>query len=291
MRHEMLSLNTWAFAPEMTFLDRVTAAKCAGFRALEINFEENSQNNNCMLSWDTPQSSVYEMRKILQDYGCTTSSICTDLFWKYSLASSDPLESCKARDLTLRMIEQARILEAPSVVIIPGILCTPKEIGGEDRFQSSSEIWGRAAEMIQALAEKAQEAHVTLGVENVYFNSFLLSPLEVKAFVQSIGSSMVGAHLDLGNANIAGFAHDWINVLNDQICAIHLKDSIQWQSTLDTFRPLGFGNINWGKVRSSLENISYEKFVIIEQSYNSNIPQDIFLKFLFDQAVQLLIGD
>lgn len=286
----MLSINTWAFSPEMTFSQRVTAGKKAGFGALEINFEESPQKHS-LLSWDTSRATIHEMRSILQDHGCVASSVCTELFWKYSLASSDASESRRAQDLALRMIEQAGMLNAPSVVIIPGILCSTQELGATNRLQSSIDIWTKAIDVMQKLAEQAQEMNVILGVENVHFNSFLLSPLEVRSFIASVGHPLVRAHLDIGNANIAGLAHDWIDVLSNQICAIHLKDSIRWQSDLRTFRPLGFGDIKWSAIRASLKRIHYKNFIIVEQSYNKNVPQDTFLQLLFDTAINLVEGE
>lgn len=285
----MLSINTWAFPPSMTFAERIAAAQRAGFGALEINFEEAPEPHP-LLTWHTSQTALREMQTVLHDHGCLASSICTELFWKYSLASPEAEESGKARDLSLRMIECAASLKAPSIVIIPGILCSPPELGHIDRQQTSMDVWSRSVEALQMLGEHAQKMNVVLGVENVYFNSFLMSPIEIRSFIASVGHPFVKAHLDIGNANITGLAHDWIDVLGDQICAIHLKDSIRWQSNLGTFRPLGFGSLNWNAVSQSLKRIGYERFLIVEQSCNRQMPQDAFLRLLLETATNLLGG-
>lgn len=285
----MFSINTWAFPPDMPFAPRVSAARRAGFGALEVNFEEAPEPYP-LLSWHTSQVALRAMQTVLQDHGCLASGICTELFWKYSLASSEAGESGKARDLALRMIECAAALKAPSIVVIPGILCTPPELGRIDRQQSSMDVWSRAVEALQMLGEHAQEMNVVLGVENVHFNSFLMSPLETRSFITSVGHPFVKAHLDIGNANITGLAHDWIDILGDQICAIHLKESIRWQSHMGTFRPLGFGSLKWNAISDSLKRIGYEHFLIVEQSYNRQVPQDAFLRLLLETATSLLGG-
>lgn len=285
----MLAINTWAFDPALTFAQRVSAAAMAGFKAVEINFEE-TPDTIPLLTWDTSPSTLREMQITLQDHGCVASGVCTELFWRYSLASSDATERQKSRDLALKMMEYATALRASSIVIIPGILCTPRELGTTDRRQSSMDIWTRAVDEIGWLAERAQEMGVVLGIENVHFNSFLISPLELQSFIATINHPFVKAHLDVGNANIAGMAHDWIEVLSDDICAIHVKDSIQWQSNLDTFRPLGFGNVDWSAVQKSLTKIRYKGFLTVEQSFNGRTSQDVFLRSLFETATKLVIG-
>jgi L-ribulose-5-phosphate 3-epimerase len=285
----MLSINTWAFDPTLTFAQRVSAASIAGFKAVEINFEEGHEAIP-LLTWDTPSSTLREMQKTLHDHGCVASGVCTELFWHYSLASSESVERQKSRDLALKMMEYAAALRAPSIVIIPGILCTPRELGTAIRQQSSMDVWARAVDEVQCLAEQGKEMGVVLGIENVHFNSFLTSPLELRSFIATINHPFVKAHLDVGNANIAGAAHDWIEVMGDNICAIHVKDTIQWQSNLDTFRALGCGNVDWNAVKASLMKIRYEGFLTVEQSFNKKLPQSVFLQSLFKTASKLVIG-
>lgn len=286
----MLSINTWAFDPTLTFAQRVSAASTAGFKAVEINFEEGHEEIP-LLTWDTPSSTLHEMQKTLEDHGCVASGVCTELFWHYSLASSDPVERQKSRDLTLKMVEYAAALHAPSIVVIPGILCSPRELGTTIRQQSSMDVWTRAVDEVQCLAEQAKKMGVVLGIENVHFNSFLVSPLELRSFITTVNHPFVKAHLDVGNANIAGAAHDWIDVLGGNICAVHVKDTIQWQSNLDTFRPLGCGNVDWDAVKASLTRIRYDGFLTVEQSFNRKLPSGAFLRSLFETASKLLSGE
>lgn len=282
----MLSINTWVFNPKMSFVDRVRNAKKAGFSALEINFEENASNP--LLSWETSKTSLQEVKSVLNSEGCLISSICTELFWNYSLTSSSPNKKEKALELTRKMIEYAAFFEAGSVVVIPGIVYAPQELRVGNTPELSTEVWKKSIEVLSKLAEEAKQMGIILGVENVYFNSFLLSPLEMRYFIETINQPHVKVHLDLGNANILGLAQDWILTLKELICAIHVKDSIQWQSECrNTFQPIGLGNIQWNAVKTALAEINYKGFFIVEQSYRKHISQEEFLKSLFQTTKQL----
>ena len=56
----------------------------------------------------------------------------------------------------------------------------------------------RAQEALRELAPYAEKLGVAIGVENVW-NQFLLSPLEMRRFIDEIGSNYVGAYFDVGN--------------------------------------------------------------------------------------------
>jgi len=282
----LLSINTWVFDPTMTFEQRVLAAKAAGFSALEINLEEPSDEVP-LLDWETTEVHLSQMLKVMQSHGLQASSICTELFWKYSLSSPDDTECEKSLDLGYRMIDQAASLGAKSIVVIPGVQNTPPELGSVAHPQSSSDTWKRAVERVRILGEKAEKSGVVVGIENVHFNSFLMSPLELLAFLEEVNHPFVKAHLDIGNANIAGQPHDWISVLGEQICAVHLKDSVQWQSDLQTFRPLGFGTVDWGLVKASMKHLPHDVHLIVEQSFNRKTSSDDFLRLLHSSAKHL----
>lgn len=260
-----ISINTWGFHPELTFLERIKQAKKFGFDAIEINFEENCK---CpILSWQTNDNNLIEIKKLAENEGVDISSICTELFWKYSFTSSSTHERIKAIDLAKKMIEFAVKLNASSVVIIPGIVHAPIELRTDQKIESSDNVWEISCENLKKIADFTHGSGVILGIENVYFNKFLLSPLEVVAFIKAIDRSNVKVHLDLGNANLAGIVEDWIVTLGDLIYAIHVKDSVQGDCSLKTFCLPGLGSINWNNVRQALQKIKYTGFLISEQSF------------------------
>jgi len=74
----------------------------------------------------------------------------------------------------------------------------------------------RSQESIKNAVELAEKINVHICVENVE-NKFFLSPLEMKNFVDEIGSEYVGVYFDVGNIN--GFCDllegdaNWIEVV------------------------------------------------------------------------------
>lgn len=62
------------------------------------------------------------------------------------------------------------------------------------------------------IRETAGEYEIQVGIENVW-NKFLLSPLEMRNFIDEIGSPFVGAYLDVGNVLYCGYPEQWIEIL------------------------------------------------------------------------------
>ena len=68
-----------------------------------------------------------------------------------------------------------------------------------------------------------ERAKVLLNPENLW-NKFLLSPLEMRSFVDLFHSPWVGAHFDTGNVMQYGYPEDWILTLGPRIKRVHIKD-------------------------------------------------------------------
>src|SRR5207248_3041211 len=87
----------------------------------------------------------------------------------------------------------------------------------------SQETWDRYSAELAKLAPDAARAKVFLNPENVW-NKFILSPLEMRSFVDQFHSPWVGTHFDCGNCVQYGYPEDWILTLRQRIKRIHLKD-------------------------------------------------------------------
>ena len=62
----------------------------------------------------------------------------------------------------------------------------------------SQETWDRYTPALRELAAEAESAKVQMAPENVW-NKFLLSPLEMRTFVDQFHSPGSGVHFDAGN--------------------------------------------------------------------------------------------
>ena len=57
----------------------------------------------------------------------------------------------------------------------------------------------RAREVIGRMAPLAEKLGVSLNIENIFFNGYLMTPAEMNAFVDGFKSKHVRVHFDTGN--------------------------------------------------------------------------------------------
>lgn len=102
-----------------------------------------------------------------------------------------------------------------------------------------------------------------LGIENVW-NKFLLSPLEMRDFIDSFGSAAVGSYFDAGNVLLTGYPEHWISILAQRIVRVHVKDFKKSVGTAAGFVDMLEGDVDFQAVRTALERIGYDGYVTAE---------------------------
>jgi hexulose-6-phosphate isomerase len=112
-------------------------------------------------------------------------------------------------------------------------------------------------EGVAELAPVAEELGVVIGVENVW-NRVLLSPLEMRDFIDGFSSPGVGAYLDVGNMIVSGYAEDWVSILGRRVCSVHFKDFKRSVGTLAGFCDLLEGDVNYPAVMRALRAVGYD---------------------------------
>ena len=117
--------------------------------------------------------------------------------------------------------------------------------------------YDRALEEIKKLVPVAEEYGVEIGIENVW-NKMLLSPLEMRQFIDSVGSDMVGVYFDTGNVVFSGYPEHWINILGKRIKKVHFKDYRRNPGGLNAFVDLLAGDVDWKAVMAAFKNVGYE---------------------------------
>jgi hexulose-6-phosphate isomerase len=115
--------------------------------------------------------------------------------------------------------------------------------------------------------EYAESYKVEIGLENVW-NKFLLSPLEMRDFIDKVDSPYVGAYLDIGNTLANGFPEHWIRSLNSRIKKVHFKDYRMEAGGLHGFVDLLAGDVNYPAVTEELKKIGYDNWVTAEMIPN-----------------------
>lgn len=249
-------INIWSFPSNLSLNEVFKIAKDAGFDGVEIALDEKGE-----LSLESTEADVLRVKQMAYDNGISLYSLATPLFWPYPLSSNDKGIRQKAKDIVRRQIEVAKGLGCDTVLVIPG--------GVDVTFYPGYEVvdydlvYDRALEAMLELKEHAEEYEVIIGVENIW-NKFLLSPLEMRDFVDKIDSDFVKVYFDVGNVMLFGYPQQWIKILGNRICKVHIKDFRCHVGTLHGFVDLLSGDVPFPEVMKALKDIGYDDWLTAE---------------------------
>jgi L-ribulose-5-phosphate 3-epimerase len=106
------------------------------------------------------------------------------------------------------------------------------------------------------------------------WNMLLLSPLELRDFLDKVGSPRVGSYFDVGNAVASGYPEQWIKILGSRIARVHFKDFKRDVATLDGFCDLLDGDTDYPAVMMALREVGYDGPVTAEFfDSEANLPK------------------
>lgn len=255
------SINLWAFPypDRMSLRQCMELAKKAGFDGIELNYDLEGD-----LSPNKGTKDFQAIRRMAEEIGIEISGVCSFLFWPYPLTSNDPAERSKGLELAGKMTQAAHDLGTENLLVVPGAVHMPWR---EDHDPTPNDIClARAKESVGKLLPLAEKLGVCMNMENIFFNGFLMSPMEMVDFVDSFGSPNVKVHFDTGNIMEYQFPEHWIPILGSRIKNVHLKEYTKKGSdhSLETFRPLLDGTTNWPAVLEGFDKINYDGFLTFE---------------------------
>jgi hexulose-6-phosphate isomerase len=180
----------------------------------------------------------------------------------------------------------AKALGCESCLIVPGTVCA--DFVDPNKVVDYSTAYERSLEFFSRIKTYAENAKVEIGLENVW-NKFLLSPMEMRDFIDKIGSDYVGSYLDIGNVLYCGYPEDWVRILGKRIKKIHFKDYRVQAGGLHGFVDLLAGDVNYPEVVTALSEIGYDGWVSAEMIpnykyyseaiiYNTSLAMDKILR-------------
>ena len=256
------SINYWSFPgvlegkPKLDLRGCMRRAKEAGFEGVELAVAETGE-----LTLNSTRQDLERIVEMAKDVGIELSSLATGLLWDYSLTSCDGKTREKAKDIVRRMLELAFYLGVDTILVIPGTV--------DVFFKPDAEVvpydlaYERSLEALKECVSTAERYKVSIGIENVW-NKFLLSPLELRDFIDKIGSPYLGAYFDVGNSLLTGYPEHWIRVLGKRIKKVHLKDFKTAVGNVNGFVDLLEGDVNWAEVMKALGEIGYDGWLTAE---------------------------
>lgn len=168
-----------------------------------------------------------------------------------NLLSLDPGERENRKRSLLRTLEIAKALGVNGTLLHPGQLTV------EGTYE---EAWNNLLHTLRELAPVAEASGCAIALENVW-NKFLLSPREMREFIDGIRSDWVGVYLDTANMMAYGYPEHWIRSLDKRIKQVHFKD---FKRKEHKFVPLMEGDTDWPTIMKELRAIGYDDSVIHE---------------------------
>ena len=255
------SINLWAFPyPQlMTLRECLQLAKDAGFDGIELNYDLDND-----LSPKSGTKEYTAIRKMADEVGIEISGLCSFLFWPYPLTSNDVTKRERGLELAGKIAQAAHDLGVENVLVVPGAVHIPWRTDHEPVANDVCDR--RAREAVGQLARQAEKLKVSLNIENIFFNGYLMTPMEMNTFVDSFGSEHVRVHFDTGNISMFQHAEHWVPILGKRTKNIHFKEFTKKGTdySLETFRPLLDGTTNWPAVTEALTQVDYRGFVTFE---------------------------
>ena len=246
---------------DMSAADRCKLARDTGFKVVQAP--------------TTPdQKAAEELKKAADAAGIRIDSVMNMAHWRYPLSSSDASVVAKSMEGMRTSLHNAKLWGSDAVLLVPAVV-NPET--------SYKEAWVRSQKQIRKLLPLAEEVKVVIAIEEVW-NKFLLSPLEMKAYVDEFHSPWVKAWFDVGNVVFYGYPQDWIHTLGKRISNIHLKD-FKVEHSRYSFVDLGDGQVMWPAVRQALIDIGYSGSAICELKSGD----EAYLRDLSSRIDRLLI--
>lgn len=265
-------ISIWSFPTQMSIEDCIITARKAGFEGIELALNENG-----VMSLESGLDEIKQYREAAEKEGIEICSVATGLYWSYSFTSADQKKREKACIIAKKQIDAAVILGADTVLVVPGAVGVDFIPGCE--VVDYDVAYERAFTAIRELAEYAGDRKINIGLENVW-NKFLLSPLEMRSFIDGIASPYIGAYLDVGNVVYLGYPEQWVKILGSRIKKVHFKDYRRDAGSVAGFVDLLSGDVNFPAVTDALKAVGYKSYVTAEM-----IPPQPFYRFYSEQVI------
>ena len=228
----------------------------AGYEVVELSMTRDGD-----LTPQTKGRDLEAISRLASDHGLSmvsmTHSHCTG-----NLLDSGPAQRTSIGE-TLQGLETAAAL---------GIQCTLHTLGRFTADLYYDDAYRNGVAALQELGARGEALDVRIAVEFVW-NGFLFSPMEMRRFLDDIGSSHVGFYFDPGNMAVYQFPHHWVRIVGDKTFMVHLKD---WKGgpLNGEWTPLTEGEVDFAAMNRELRAIGYDGPMISEvESHLASMDQ------------------
>lgn len=217
MKTYTLGLYEKSMPAELSWKEKLEAAKSAGFDFLEMSIDETEEKLERL---EMTEQERLELIKLTKETGIPIGTMCLSGHRKYPLGSHDPQVKKKSMEIMRKAIELASDL---GIRII--------QLAGYDVYYEESDDETRQyfTENLKKAAELAASAGVVLAFETME-TGFMNTVEKAMKYVKQVSSVYLNVYPDIGNITNAAFANG-TDVLDDlklgsgRLAAMHLKET------------------------------------------------------------------
>ena len=256
------SIAAVIFPREMPMEEQFRQAKDAGFEGIELRMGDH-------VKIDSTEDQLRRWGDAARKAGITIVSL-----WVSEPLTSNPLNSADPAVRARGVAALEKSTEFATWLGCGAMLIVPCRLGDGGKLKVGyQDTWDRVTEEFKKVVPRAAKAQVIMTPENVW-NKFLLSPLEMRAFVDQFHSPWLQTHFDIGNVMQFGYPEDWILTLGSRIKRIHVKDyKLSTKFEQGRFVDLLEGDVDWKGVMGALVKVGYRGFMSPEIGHKDDPDQ------------------
>lgn len=224
----LLGMYEKAVPAELSWVERLEAARMCGFDYVEISIDE-SEARLARLVWSAQERR--DLVRAQEQTGVPVRSMCLSGHRKYPFGATDPAARARSLEIMRQALDLACDLGVRTV-----------QLAGYDVYYEESTNQTRAwfVENLARAVEMAARAGVVLGFETME-TPFMDTVEKAMTYVTQIGSPYLGVYPDIGNLTNASFVYG-SSVAGDvaagrgHIIAAHCKETVA-----GAYREIPFG--------------------------------------------------
>ncbi len=234
------------FPKDKPLKEIVEFSKDAGYEGLEGRMTDDGD-----IGMNKSDADLKAVRQMCDDVGIELTSMVAGASDQGSFTSLDAVQRARKLEVVGRMLEVCAVMRVPHCLITLGAVT--EDIPYDAAYEN-------ALACCRRLAITAEKTQVHACIEYVW-GKFLVSPIEMRQFLDQVASPYINFYMDPGNMMIHGFAEQWIRIIGDRVKKLHLKDFVR---KTYTFVQLGEGDANWPLIMQALRDVGYDDYAISE---------------------------
>lgn len=250
----LLGIYEKAFPAELSWQERLGAAKSLGFDFMELSIDETDAR---IARLNMPEQDKRAIRHAMQQSGVFFQSMCLSAHRRFPFGSADSATRQTAREIMKNAVLLAHEL---GIRVI--------QLAGYDVYYEPSDPASRSRfiDGLSYACALAQQYQVMLAVE-IMDTELLSSITRYFALKSHLPSPWFRVYPDLGN--LSAWGNDVLRELSigrDEIVSVHLKDTIPVSQNGGLFKnvPFGSGCVDFPACFRQLEQQGYRGPYLIE---------------------------